>query len=109
MNILKGLLFQLRLTGRLIMDPRVPFYLKIIPFLGLIYVISPIDLIPDILIGIGQLDDLGVILAGVRMFQTLTPAYLVDEHRATLQMIDRGEKPKIMQSKRYRITPKAKR
>ena len=34
-------------------------------FLTFLYFISPIDLIPDVFVGVGQLDDLGIIIYGV--------------------------------------------
>lgn len=47
----------------LMRDPRIPFWAKAaIPAAAAAYVISPVDLIPDFLIGAGQLDDIGVIL-----------------------------------------------
>ena len=50
----------LKLAWRLFRDRRVPFYLKALPVLGLLYVISPWDLVPDILPAVGQIDDLVV-------------------------------------------------
>lgn len=47
----------------LIRDPRIPFWAKAaIPAMAAVYVISPVDLIPDFLVGAGQLDDIGVML-----------------------------------------------
>lgn len=47
----------------LMRDPRIPFWAKAaIPAVAAAYVISPVDLIPDFLIGAGQLDDIGVML-----------------------------------------------
>jgi uncharacterized membrane protein YkvA (DUF1232 family) len=53
---------NLRVTWRLLRDPNVaPFAKKLLPILALVYLISPIDLIPDVLLGLGQVDDVGVI------------------------------------------------
>jgi uncharacterized membrane protein YkvA (DUF1232 family) len=47
----------------LLRDPRIPLWAKAaIPALAAAYVISPVDLIPDFLLGAGQLDDIGVML-----------------------------------------------
>lgn len=81
MNVLRMVLDQVMVTWRLVRDPRVPLWMKIIPFLGLVYVLSPLDFIPDFIIGVGQLDDLGVVLAVMRLFETVVPTYLVQEHR----------------------------
>lgn len=47
----------------LMRDPRIPFWAKAaIPAVAAAYVISPVDLIPDFLVGAGQIDDIGVML-----------------------------------------------
>lgn len=47
----------------LMRDPKIPFWAKAaIPAIAAAYVISPVDLIPDFLLGVGQIDDIGVIL-----------------------------------------------
>jgi uncharacterized membrane protein YkvA (DUF1232 family) len=47
----------------LMRDPKIPFWAKAaIPAAAAAYVISPIDLVPDFLLGVGQIDDIGVIL-----------------------------------------------
>ena len=64
-----ALLSDVHLTLRLLREPAVPAYLKVVPFAALAYVLSPLDLLPDFIPIIGQLDDLGVdvLPAGVRM------------------------------------------
>ncbi len=47
-----------KLLTRLIRDPAVPIRRKILVGAVLAYVVSPIDLIPDFVIGFGRLDDL---------------------------------------------------
>lgn len=88
--MLKSLINQIRLTWRLMRDPRVPFWAKAIPILPFIYLISPLDIIPDILPIIGQLDDLTLIIAGMRAFEAATPDYIVQEHRTAIENGERG-------------------
>jgi uncharacterized membrane protein YkvA (DUF1232 family) len=111
MNVIKALIDQVRLTWRLLRDPRVPFYLKAVPFIGFLYVISPIDFIPDVIIGLGQLDDIGIILAGMRMFEALTPSFIVDEHRDAIRRFNQSGKqpPEVIEGRGYRVQDKAKR
>jgi uncharacterized membrane protein YkvA (DUF1232 family) len=53
---------NLQYTWRMLRDPRVAPYAKVaLPILALIYLISPIDVIPDMILGLGQVDDAGVI------------------------------------------------
>lgn len=61
-------------------DRRVPFYLKIIPFIGFIYVISPLDFIPDVILVLGQLDDIGLIIFGIHAFKNVVPQHILQEH-----------------------------
>ncbi len=52
------------LLARLLRDPRVPRGPKLLALLGLGYVLSPIDLLPEVLLGpIGLVDDLLVVTA----------------------------------------------
>jgi len=69
-----------KLFSRLIKDPRVPVSPKLIVAAILAYVILPTDLFPDFLIGVGQLDDLAVILGGLKLFLRLCPSEVVQEH-----------------------------
>jgi uncharacterized membrane protein YkvA (DUF1232 family) len=84
-GVLADLLERGRLVWRLMNDGRVPTWLKVsIPLVVGLYFISPVDLIPDFILGLGQLDDLGVILLGMGLFIRLAPEAVVDEHRRAL-------------------------
>lgn len=84
-GMMQTIFHQVRLSWRLLNDPRVPTALKmIIPALVVAYAVSPVDLIPDFLLGLGQLDDLGVLLAGLALFVRLAPPAVVAEHRSTM-------------------------
>ena len=75
---------QVRLMWRLMTDRRVPTWTKLIPPLAILYVLSPIDLVPDPLLGVGQLDDLAVLLISFRVFMELCPSGLVQRIRDEL-------------------------
>jgi len=47
-------------------DPAVPRRAKIAPALGIVYLLMPIDLIPDFVPGVGQLDDALVVAWVIR-------------------------------------------
>lgn len=79
---------NLRLSWRLFRDPRVPTRLKIVPLIvAALYVLSPIDAVPDFLLGIGQVDDVGMVGLAV-MLLTLLPRFaprdVVAAHRAAM-------------------------
>lgn len=71
---------EIKLVGQLMSDGRVPIYLKIIPFLVGLYLLSPIDLIPSFLPIIGQLDDFGLLLVGLSTFIRLAPTDAVEDY-----------------------------
>jgi uncharacterized membrane protein YkvA (DUF1232 family) len=80
-GFLGGLIKQSRLAWRLLRDGRVPGWVKMIPFASLIYFLMPIDLIPDLALpGLGELDDLAILLLALKMFVDLSPASIVREH-----------------------------
>jgi uncharacterized membrane protein YkvA (DUF1232 family) len=89
---LAQLVRTLRLVWRLLSDPRVPVLSKLIIPATILYVLSPIDLIPDPILGLGQLDDLGAIVVGLTMFIEFCPRGLVEEHRRDIAAKD-GFKP----------------
>jgi uncharacterized membrane protein YkvA (DUF1232 family) len=75
----------LRLVWKLLRDGRVPGWVKALPVLGFLYLLSPIDLVPGWLVpGLGQLDDLGVILLSLKLLVDLSPPALVDQYRNQL-------------------------
>ena len=80
----RGTRDQLRLSWRLLRDERVSSLKFALPAFLALYVVSPIDPIPDFLLGLGQVDDLGIIVAGVllaaRLIPKLAPRNVVDEH-----------------------------
>jgi uncharacterized membrane protein YkvA (DUF1232 family) len=84
----RELIHQARLVYALIRDPEVPIYLKILPFLGFVYLVLPFDLVPDVLIGLGQLDDLTVLLIGSKIFVELAPPHVVAKHRQAIRESD---------------------
>ena len=75
---------QVRLAWRLFWDQRVPVWTKLIPPIALGYVLVPIDLVPDVALGLGQLDDLAVVLLGLKLFIELSPPYVVRDHLRAL-------------------------
>lgn len=79
---------QMRLVFHLIRDPDVPFYLKFLPFLAIIYLFVPVDLVPDFLPGLGQLDDVTILLVGAKIFVELSPQHVVARHMAKIRQDD---------------------
>ena len=81
---IKDVARQVRLAWRLLWDKRVPLWTKLIPPVALAYVLFPFDIIPDVAVGLGQLDDVAVLLIGVKLFIELAPPDVVHEHLRAL-------------------------
>ncbi len=62
-------------------DPRVPWYAKVIMALTIGYAICPIDLIPDFIPVIGQIDDLIIVPAGISLTIKMIPRNVMEEYR----------------------------
>jgi uncharacterized membrane protein YkvA (DUF1232 family) len=67
-GILGQILRQIKLVWQLMIDPQVSLWVKLIPPIAILYLLSPIDLVPDPILGLGQLDDLAVLLIAVKLF-----------------------------------------
>ncbi len=91
MGLLKDMWEQLQLAGRLFVDPRVPIFTKLIPVATLGYFVVPLDLLPDVILGLGQLDDIALIALGVKFFINVCPPDIVAEHRTAIESRQRGE------------------
>ncbi len=69
------------LLFRLMREPRVPTGAKMIAFLGLGYLVSPIDLLPEVIFGpIGLLDDLLVVGAALSRLMNYVHPDVVRAH-----------------------------
>ena len=65
---------------RLVRDPRVPIAAKLIFGATVVYILSPIDIVPDWLPFVGQADDVVALMAGLNLFLRACPNWLVEEH-----------------------------
>ncbi|RME83437.1 MAG: DUF1232 domain-containing protein [Caldilineae bacterium] len=71
-----------RVAWRLLRDRRVSPYLRFgLPLVTLLYLLLPIDIMPDILPGLGQVDDLAALWLALSLLLSLAPAEIVQEHR----------------------------
>jgi uncharacterized membrane protein YkvA (DUF1232 family) len=82
--LLKILLRDGRLTWRLMRDPRTPMRAKLILGTAVLFVISPINWIPNFVPVLGQLEDVALLSLAMELFLRNVPEYLKAEHRASL-------------------------
>ena len=84
----QDLILRIKLIMRLVGDKRVNIFLKILPVGGLIYLFSPIDIIPDIALPVvGYLDDALVVWLCSTLFVALCPDEVVQEHMNVLHKV----------------------
>lgn len=69
-----------KLLWRLTRDPRVPARSKATLVILMGYVVSPIDIIPDFVPGVGQLDELVIAAFVLDQMLNRVPAEVVQEH-----------------------------
>jgi uncharacterized membrane protein YkvA (DUF1232 family) len=80
------ILNQGKLAWKLFRDPNVSPWLKFgLPIIGLIYLISPIDILPDVIPVLGQMDDVAVLMLLTQLFITLAPDNIVNMYRQASQ------------------------
>ena len=79
-GILAEIIKNIKLIWRLLNDGRVPPWLKMVVPATLLYLLFPIDIIPDIVPGLGQLDDIAIILLGLKLFVEMCPEEIVRQH-----------------------------
>jgi len=83
-DLIRRLPTYIRLLWALLRDGRVPAQQKLI-LAGIgAYLFFPIDLIPDFVPVLGQLDDLAVVILGLDLFIRSAPADIVEEHLAKI-------------------------
>ena len=70
-------------------DPRVSWYAKALAFAVAAYALSPIDLIPDFIPVLGQLDDVIIVPLGIWLVFRMIPPDVLAEHRAAAAILDR--------------------
>jgi len=78
----------LQLAFRLFASRRVPGWVKLVPIAALAYLIFPLDFVPDMLPGLGQVDDLTALLIGLWAFIQLCPQDVVRELRGDPDVVD---------------------
>src|SRR5262245_17611455 len=76
---------KLRMAGQLATDKRIPLSVRGIPVALVIYLAMPIDILPDFIPVLGQLDDLLIVVASVVLLARLTPRPVLTEHIEALE------------------------
>jgi uncharacterized membrane protein YkvA (DUF1232 family) len=67
--LIKGFFQQFRIIRRALRHPQVPWYAKLVAGGAVLYVVSPIQLIPNFIPVIGQMDDVLVVGLSVKFLR----------------------------------------
>lgn len=74
-------------------DPRTPMGVRLLALIVAAYALSPIDLIPDFIPVLGQLDDLLLVPLGLWLVARLSPPQVMDDARRKARAVTR--KPRL--------------
>ena len=69
-------------------DPRTPWYAKATAICIAAYALSPIDLIPDFIPILGQLDDVIIVPLGIWLVVRMIPPDVLNQHRMAAAAFD---------------------
>lgn len=69
-----------KLVWSVVKDPRVGRWQKVAAGAAIAYVASPLDVVPDMIPGLGQLDDLFVVRQALRMLANAAGTEVLREH-----------------------------
>jgi formylglycine-generating enzyme len=70
---------EFRVIRRALVHPRVPWHAKAVAGCAVLYVVSPIQLIPNLIPIIGQMDDVLVVALGIKYLRRFVPQSVLDE------------------------------
>jgi uncharacterized membrane protein YkvA (DUF1232 family) len=76
---------RVKLAWRLTGDDRIPLAVRAIPPLLLLYLAMPLDVVPDFIPILGQLDDVAVVLIALGLVTRFVPIDVIDAHIAALE------------------------
>ena len=75
----EGFLEQFRIVRRALVHPRVPWHAKAIATCAVLYIVSPIQLIPNFIPVIGQMDDVAAVIVAMKYLKRHVPQAVLDE------------------------------
>jgi uncharacterized membrane protein YkvA (DUF1232 family) len=79
---------------------------RFIPPATLAYIIFPVDFVPDVILGLGQLDDIALLFLGFKLFIDLCPPDIVREHlRALGANFEEGQTGEIVEGEFEIVEP----
>ncbi|HEX5369231.1 MAG TPA: DUF1232 domain-containing protein [Dehalococcoidia bacterium] len=84
---------RLRLVAALMRDERIPRAVRLIPPLLVLYLAMPIDIVPDFIPVLGQLDDVLVAIVAIGLIVKFAPVNVIESHITALEAEDERSRP----------------
>ncbi len=84
---------EARVWSLVLKDPRTPRVSKVLLGAALAYLVSPVDLVPDFIPVLGQLDDLVIVRGLVRLAMRFIPREVVADCREKARRQENGLPP----------------
>ena len=75
----RRLLKEFRVIRRVLAHPQAPWHAKVVAGCAVGYIVSPIQLIPNFIPVIGQMDDVAVVILALRYIKRRVPKTVLDE------------------------------
>lgn len=88
---------------KLMLDRRIPIKYKLLPALGLAYVILPFDIIPDMLPILGFLDDIVILVGSIIIFMIFGPLKKLSDTMKNSDLRENRQKNTDVVEGEYRI------
>jgi len=76
---------KIRLAARLARDRRIPVLARLIPPALVLYLATPLDIIPDFIPVLGHLDDVLIVLLAASLLLKFVPRWVLEEQIARLE------------------------
>jgi uncharacterized membrane protein YkvA (DUF1232 family) len=89
---IKRVFKQFRIIRRALVHPQVPWHAKFVAGCAVLYVVSPIQIIPNFIPIIGQMDDVLVVTLGIKYLKRFVPQSVIEECESNARI---PRKPKI--------------
>ena len=80
-SILRDFIMRIKLIWRLLKDPQVSPWVKVLPILGVLYLLMPIDFVSELALPlVGEVDDAAILWLTNYVFLELCPPEIVLQH-----------------------------
>ena len=88
---IKQVFKQFRIIRRALIHPQVPWHARAVAGCAVLYVVSPIQIIPNFIPIIGQMDDVLVVTMGIKYLRRHVPQSVLDECETNSRILPKSK------------------